>query len=259
MLGGLSVGAALGAFAALVGQVRAPEFLLLLLLVAGGLAGAFALSRQILYVGAGILALLLSLCLLTPVLRGPLNALALSQPLQKADAIVVLGGGVQCGTRSLADSSLSRLLAGLKLWRAGYAPIVTVSEQSDVFLATCPKMSAIEREVIRGLYPQNGPRVVTLDNVTTTTDEAARVRDLAKERSWKQILLVTSPSHSRRAAGIFATQLGAGGVKVISVPAPETRFDFTLPLPSDRLIGLQVVLYEWLSRVKKEVGGTPER
>ncbi|MDV6374448.1 YdcF family protein [Deinococcus arenicola] len=255
VLGGVAVGAALGVLAAFLGQVRAPEPLLLLLIVAGGLAGAFALSRRILYIGAGILALLLSLCLLTPILRGPLNALVLSQPPQKADAIVVLGGGVQCGTRALEAASLSRLLAGLKLWRAGYAPVVTVSEQSDAFSATCPKMSAIEREIIWGLYPQNGPEVVTLSNVTTTTDEAARVRDLAAARGWKQVLLVTSPSHSRRAAGIFASQ----GVSVISVPVPETRFDFTLPLPSDRLFGLQVVLYEWLSRLKKEVGGTPER
>ncbi|WP_368482877.1 YdcF family protein [Deinococcus marmoris] len=255
MLGGAAIGAALGVLAAFLGQVRAPEGLLLLLILAGGVAGVFTASRRILHVGAGTLALLISLCLLTPVLRAPLNALALSQPPQKADAIVVLGGSVQCGTSALESPSLSRLLAGLNLWRAGYAPTVTVSEQSDIFSATCPKMSVIEREIIRGLYPENGPRVVTLSNVTTTTDEAARVRDLAAARGWKQILLVTSPSHSRRAAGIFASQ----GVTVISVPAPETRFDFTLPLPSDRLYALQTVLYEWLSRIKKEVGGTPER
>ncbi|CAM3849159.1 YdcF family protein [Deinococcus frigens] len=255
MLGGAATGAALGVLAAFLGQVRAPGSLLLLLVVAGGLAGAFALSRRILQLGAGVVSLLLALCLITPVLRGPLNALTLSQPPQKADAIVILGGGVQCGTSALEAASVSRLLAGLRLWRAGYAPVVTVSEQSDVFSATCPKMSAIERETVRALYPQGGPEVVTLANVTTTRDEAARVRDLAAARGWTQILLVTSPSHSRRAAEIFASQ----GMKVISVPAPETRFDFTLPLPSDRLLALQVVLYEWLSRVKQDVGGTPER
>ncbi|MFK7603290.1 YdcF family protein [Deinococcus sp. SM5_A1] len=255
VLGGAAIGAVLSVLAAFLGEVRAPESLLLLLIVSGGLAGGFALSRRILYLGAGILSLLLSLCLLTPVLRGPLDALTLSQPVQKADAIVVLGGGVQCGTRALEGSSQTRLLAGLELWRAGYAPVVTVSEQSDVFSATCPKMSVIERKIIRGLYPQNGPQVVTLSNVTTTTDEAARVRDLAKARNWQRILLVTSPSHSRRAAGIFASQ----GVNVISVPAPETRFDSTLPLPSDRLSALRTVLYEWLSRIKERMGGTPER
>lgn len=255
LLGGAAIGAALGVLAAFLGEIRAPEILLLLLIGAGGLAGGFALSRWILHIGSGTLALLLSLCLLTPVLRGPLNALTLSEVVQKADAIVVLGGGVQCGTRALEGSSQTRLLAGLQLWRAGYAPVVTVSEQSDVFSATCPKMSVIEREIIQGLYPQNGPQVVTLRSVTTTRDEAARVRDLAAVRGWTRVLLVTSPSHSRRAAGILVSQ----GVNVVSVPAPETRFDATLPLPSDRLYGLRVVLYEWLSRIKERVGGTPER
>ncbi len=259
MLGGAAIGAALGTLAAFLGEVRAPEGLLLFLIVAGGLAAAFAVSRRILSLGAGVLALLLALCLLTPALRAPLEALTLSQPPQKADAIVILGGGVQCGTRGLESSSQTRLLAGLELWRAGYAPVVTVSEQSDLFSATCPKMSVIEREVIRALYPQGGPEVLTLRNVTTTRDEAGRVRDLARARNWQRILLVTSPSHSRRAAGIFATQLEAGGVSVVSVPAPETRFDATLPLPSDRLYALRTVLYEWLSRVKRGVGGTPER
>lgn len=259
VLGGVGIGAALGALAAFLGEVRAPDSLLLTLIVGGGLAGASTVSRRILHVGAGIVALLLALCLLTPVLRAPLNALTLSQPPQNADAIVILGGGVQCGTRGLAASSEARLLRGLELWRAGYAPAVTVSEQSDLFSATCPRISAIEREVIRGLYPQNGPEILTLANVTTTRDEAARVRDLAAARGWQRILLVTSPSHSRRAAGLFAAQLNAGGVRVSSVPAPETQFDATLPLPSDRLHALRTVLYEWLSRVKLGVGGTPER
>ncbi|WP_229723246.1 YdcF family protein [Deinococcus aerolatus] len=253
--GGAAIGAALGTLAAFLGEIRAPEGLLLLLIVAGALAGAFAVGRRILSVGAGGLALLLSLCLLTPVSRGPLNALVLAQLPQQADAIVILGGGVQCGTRTLEGSSQARLLAGLELWRAGFAPVVTVSEQSDVFSATCPKMSDIEREIIRALYPQGGPEVLTLTSVTTTRDEAARVRELAGQRNWTRILLVTSPSHSRRAAGIFAAQ----GLNVVSVPAPETRFDYTLPLPSDRLRAVQVVLYEWLSRAKQSVGGTPER
>lgn len=259
VLGGAATGAALGTLAAFLGEVRAPGSLLALLIVAGGLAGAFALSRRVLFAVAATLSLLLSLCVLTPVLRGPLNALVLAQPPQPADVIVILGGGVQCGTRTLAGSSQARLLAGLELWRAGFAPVVTVSEQSDVFSATCPKMSDIERERIRALYPQGGPEILTLTNVTTTVDEAARVRALAAQRNWTRVLLVTSPSHSRRAAGLFAGQLKGGGVNVVSVPAPETRFDFTLPLPSDRLEAVRVVLYEWLSRVKRGVGGTPQR
>ncbi|GAA5511404.1 hypothetical protein Dcar01_00113 [Deinococcus carri] len=253
---GAATGAALAVLAAYLGEVRGTVPLLLALPLAGGLAGAFPLTRWVLQIGSGVLAVLLALCLLTPVLRAPLAALTLAQPPVRADAIVVLGGGVHCGARALEASSLARLLRGLELWRAGYAPVLTVSEQSGLIgPANCVKMSELERAHIAALYPRGGPQVLTLRHVTTTRDEAARVRDLARERGWRRVLLVTSPSHSLRAARLFAAQ----GVNVVSVPAPETRFDEALLLPSDRLAVLRVLLYEGLSRVKAGVGGTPER
>lgn len=256
VLTGAALGAALAGLAAYLGEVRASVPLLLALILGGGAVGALAPARRVLVVGAGALSLLLALCLLTPVLRAPLAALTLAQPPTRADAIVVLGGGVQCGGRALASSSQARLLRGLELWRAGYAPRLTVSEQSDLLgPAGCVRLSVLERAHIAALYPAGGPEVLTLRRVTTTRDEAARVRDLARARGWRRVLLVTSPSHSRRAAALFQAQ----GVDVVSVPAPETRFDETLPLPFDRLAALQVLLYEGLSRLKAALGGTPER
>ncbi|PTA68236.1 YdcF family protein [Deinococcus arcticus] len=254
--GGGALGAALGLLAAFFGDVRAPVGLLLALVLAGTLAGAWPPAWRALRLGAGALALGLWLCLLTPVLRAPLAALTLAQGPQPADAIVVLGGGVQCGTRTLEPSSLSRLVRGLELWRAGYAPLVTVSEQSGrIGPRGCPKISTLAQAHLRALVPSPGPQVVTLANVTTTRDEAARVRDLARARGWTRVLLVTSPSHSRRAAALFRAQ----GVGVLSVPAPEIRFDETLPLPSDRLWAARILAYEGLSRLKAALGGTPER
>lgn len=256
LLTGLGIGAALAVLAAFIGEVRASAGLLLLLTAGCGLLGVYRPTRRLLQVGAALLVAGLLVCLVTPVLRGPLAALTLRDTPVKADAVVVLGGGVQCGTRALESSSLTRLVTGLKLWREGFAPVVTVSEQSGlVGEANCPKMSVLEREYIRTLYPVDGPEVLTLRNVTTTRDEAQRVSEYAKKRGWQSVLLVTSPSHSRRAAGLFASY----GLNVVSVPAPEIRFDETLPRPADRLYALRVLLYEWLSRVKFAVGGTPER
>ncbi|PNY80438.1 YdcF family protein [Deinococcus koreensis] len=256
LLGGAAIGAALGGLAAFLGEVRGSVPVLLALLLAGALAGAFPATRRALNAAATVLALALVACLLTPVLRGPLATLTLAEPPVKADAIVVLGGGVQCTAATLETSSLGRLLRGLELWRAGYAPVVTVSEQSGLLgPPDCPKMSALERRHIGALYPSGGPQVLTLPNVTTTRDEAARVRELARARGWTRVLLVTSPSHSRRAAALFRRQ----GVDVVSVPAQEFRFDQTLPLPLDRLWALRVLSYEGLSRLKAALGGTPER
>lgn len=259
-MGGAAIGCALAVLAAYLGEVRAPVPLLLALIVACAGLGTFPLSRRVLKVSAGLLSALCALCLLTPVLRAPLASLTENAAPVRADAVVVLGAGVWCGTGALEPSSLARLIRGLELWRAGLAPALTVSQQSGLIgPQDCPKISDLERAYIRGLYPNGGPSVLTLANVTTTRDEAARVRELARERGWKRVLLVTSLSHSARAARLFRTQLAPLGVVVTSVNAPETRFDTTLPLPSDRLVALRVLLYEWLSRAKATVGGTPER
>ena len=112
---GLALGAALGLLAAFLGEVRASAPLLLALLALGGLLGAFGTARRVFRVGCGLLVAVLSLTLLTPVLRGPLNALTLSQLPVPADAVVVLGGGVQCGTRALAPTSAAPAQLGLQL------------------------------------------------------------------------------------------------------------------------------------------------
>nr|WP_295814745.1 YdcF family protein [uncultured Deinococcus sp.] len=256
VLCGAAVGAALAVLAAFLGEVRASVPVLLTIVVACAVAGFFPGAWRALRWGSGVLAALLLACLLTPALRVPLSALTLAQPPARADVIVVLGGGVQCGAATLEASSMTRLDRGLELWRAGYAPVMTVSEQSGLIgPADCPKMSVLERAQITALYPQNGPQVLTLANVTTTTDEAARVRDFARQRGWTRVLLVTTPSHSRRAAALFARH----GLTVISVPAREVRYDTTLPTPLDRLWAVRVLAYEGLSRVKQALGGTPER
>lgn len=253
---GLALGAALGIAATFLGEVRATPGLLLGLLGVGALAGLFRPLRLGLTAGMGAMALLTAFCLMTPVLRGPLSALIVSQPPVKADAIVVLGAGVQCGTNTPNGSGLSRLVHGLTLWRDGYAPVLTVSEQSGLIgEKDCPKISALQNAQITALYGKNGPPTLTLSNVTTTRDEAARVRDLARQRGWTRVLLVTSPWHSRRAQALFRGY----GVTAVSVPSQETGFDLTLPTPGDRLAALRVMLYEGLSRVKAALGGTPEK
>ncbi|MFB9994362.1 YdcF family protein [Deinococcus oregonensis] len=260
MLSGAAIGCALAVLAAYLGEIRAPVLLLLLCILACAGLGAFRFPRRVLNVGTGLLAALCALCLLTPVLRAPLAGLTENAEPVQADAVVVLGAGVWCGTGALEPSSLARLIRGLELWRAGRVPTVTVSQQSGLIgPKSCPKLSQLERDYIGGLYPLKGPEVLALANVTTTRDEAARVRELARVRGWTRVLLVTSPSHSARAARLFRTQLAPLGVAVVSVNAPETRFDTTLPLPSDRLAALRVLLYEGISRVKAGVGRTPER
>ena len=64
---------------------------------------------------------------------------------------------------------------------------------------------------------------------------------LFRERGWRKLLLVTSPTHSRRAAATFERE----GVSVVSSPSMETRFDLeNLTRTDDRLFAFGAVLHE---------------
>ena len=48
--------------------------------------------------------------------------------------------------------------------------------------------------------------LLSVSPVRSTRDEALLVGQLAKERGWKSVLLVTSPTHSRRAPLLCCTR-----------------------------------------------------
>lgn len=243
------VGMGYAALAAFLGGVRATPLVLGLIVLACALCGLHVLARRLVFLGSAVVALVLAAALFTPMLRPVLNALVLSEAPRRADAIVVLGAGVNCGDGTLDASSNARLLRALELWRAGFAPVLTVSEQSYVFNPpSCPRISTLAANQIRALYPREreAPRVLVLSRVTTTRDEADRVAAFARERGWDRVLIVTSPTHSRRATLLMRSV----GVNAVSVPAWEPTFDTALPLPADRIMALRLVVYEGLSRLK---------
>lgn len=253
---GVSACVALAGFVAgsvaFLGEVRSPVPVVLgafVLVCACGYVPAArrALQGMLVVVSVGLLVVL---C--TPVLRPALTALEERNAPTRADAIVILGGGIHCGSGDLGADSAARLQRGLALWQAGFAGTITVSEQADGLGAgACPLVSERSERLARALFGEDGPDVRVLRNVRDTRDEAERVRALARALGWRRVLLVTSPSHSRRAA----TLLRERGVAVTSVPAEEPRYDVSLRLPSDRLSALRVLLYEWFSRAKAALRG----
>ncbi|GHG05757.1 hypothetical protein GCM10017783_17940 [Deinococcus piscis] len=244
---GLLAGALLAAAGVSIGY-RGFGWLGALLLV--GLSPLLALwppGRAALWTGLGALALLYAAALFTPLVPRTLSALTEAQAPAPADAIIVLGGGLSCAEGTLEPASAARLSRGLDLWRAGYADTLVFSSQSDVLTPPeCPRMSDLQAAQVRRWF-DSPPRILTLQNVTDTADEARRAARLEAEHSWTRVLLVTSPSHSARAAALFRRELKA---EVRSVPAEEWRFSLSGETAQGRLAGLNVVLYEGLSRVK---------
>jgi uncharacterized SAM-binding protein YcdF (DUF218 family) len=157
----------------------------------------------------------------------------------KAEAIVVLGGGVSSEGIPLRASA-ERAQKGAQLWKAGYAPLVLVSGGYTVTGARAEAESMAI--VLAGLgVPQ---KAVILESASLNTfDNAVESRKLLAKRNLRQILLVTSRTHLLRSTLIFQKQ----GMKVTPIPAEQQPFemDWNLGPSWERAQSLQGTLNEY--------------
>ena len=152
----------------------------------------------------------------------------------QADAVFVLASRVQ-DDGDLTSTALSRLVHALELLGQDKAPRLVLSELPPPYAACAPAARTLMAHL--GLKHE----LLTVGPVRSTRDEALSVAKLFRERGWRRILLVTSPTHTRRAAGAFERE----GLEVVSSPAPEARFDLErLSEPDDRLFAFGTLLHE---------------
>jgi uncharacterized SAM-binding protein YcdF (DUF218 family) len=236
----------------LINDELSPRSLLLLWLL-GTLLGFTALSFRLLVAIAALVALFIATLLFTPLLPHSVQALVMSETPHPADLIVILGGGMQCGTGDLEASSLARLEKGLELWKAGYAPRITLSDVDGEIFGdqACPSLGYEAQQRVQALYGAGSPEIVMLPRMRNTRTEALATATVAQARGWHRILLVTTPTHSRRALAAFKKL----GLDVTSVPSSEPRFDMTLRLPIDRLRALAAVSREYLGLLMYRLRG----
>jgi uncharacterized SAM-binding protein YcdF (DUF218 family) len=166
---------------------------------------------------APIVALLGALWLVvafTPLTHWMANELPRRDPLRKADAVFVLSSGLQ-GDGEFSISSMPRLVRGLELIGEGWAPRLILAE------LTMPKPRY--KEAASKLIDSLGMEIeiLVVGPVRNTHDEAVAVAELCRKHDFQHILVVTSPSHTRRAAGA----LEAAGISVTSVPSQQIDFD----------------------------------
>jgi uncharacterized SAM-binding protein YcdF (DUF218 family) len=222
------------------------------LVIAGGLLGLHPVSRRVFFGLIGATSVLIAVTIFTPAVGALEGWLDVSERPQNADVIVILGGGIQCASNELASNSLARLVRGLELWRQGFAPRVTVSEAGTTMIGpSCGNESTIFRRTIGRLYPDGGPEIITLPKVKTTRDEAEQTAKFAKARGWKRVLVVTSPTHTRRARATFRDV----GITAIMVSSSEPRYDTGFRLPSDRLLSLEAIARELAGLLKYGANG----
>ena len=137
---------------------------------------------------------------------------AREDPLQKADAILVLSG-----------TPMRRPLEAADLYSAGYSPRIVLSreppEGGESALATRGIPFAGDMTRIQDVFQQLGiPREAVLvpDRIhTSTAAEAITLRELATARGWRRVIVITSTYHLRRAGFAFRRELRGSGVEVL--------------------------------------------
>lgn len=130
--------------------------------------------------------------------------------LQNSDAIVAISGG---------DTN-SRAAEAIKLYKAGYAPTLIFSG------AALDQSSPSNAQAMEDLALAQGVPAshILLDEASqNTAQNASQVATLAHARGYKQIILVTSPYHQRRAAITFHHALGSS-IVIINHSAPDATW-----------------------------------
>ena len=137
--------------------------------------------------------------------------LVVEDPLDKADAIVVLGG-----------TMYERPLEAVDLYNAGYAPkIFLIREIPDwgerlLLERHIPIVRAVDIQ-IETLVKLGIPRdaIDVIEPSDNTAEEACHVRDMVAARKMSRVIIVTSMQHTRRARLVMRRRLTPVGAHVI--------------------------------------------
>src|SRR5947199_9705537 len=126
-----------------------------------------------------------------PILRFAAEMWIVEDPLDKADALIVLGDDNFYADRSTRAA---------QLFREGKAPVIVASGRRLRPMAGIAEL--MEHDLVERGVPKD--RIVRLaHDADNTREEAEALRKLAAERKWHSVIVVTSNYHTRRARYVF--------------------------------------------------------
>lgn len=157
------------------------------------------------------------------------------------DAVAVLSADV-LSDGLVARNGIDRLLAGAEWARRLDRPLVL----SAIRDPGQPRTASSEADQRRLAALAGVAAVYVVDSVHVTRDEAVREAALARRMGWRRLLVVTSPSHSRRACAAYER----AGLLVTCAPSPARGYAlggaYPLDGASERVGAFRDWLYEAL-------------
>ncbi|HSC77828.1 MAG TPA: YdcF family protein, partial [Candidatus Acidoferrales bacterium] len=148
-----------------------------------------------------------------PLLRAVAAAWIADDPLEKAQAIVVLGGDSRAG---------DRLRHAVQLYRAGWAPRIVLSGAAFRTYFNESELMAHEAKRL-GVPPEH--LIIASGTADSTLEEALGLRAVLAKHDFRKVIVVTSNFHTRRTRTIFRSVYRPLGTRVIVSAAPDRRFD----------------------------------
>jgi len=151
-----------------------------------------------------------------PLLTGLAKAWVINDPATKADAIVILGGGLE-----------NRPFAAAKLFHAGVAPMILYMDvQPDPVeaLGLLPTEKEITRRILRSKDVPAAALLAIGTNVASTFDESRAVRAWVRQTRASAIVITTDLFHTRRARWIFRHELRDTPAKISIVAVDPIRY-----------------------------------
>jgi uncharacterized SAM-binding protein YcdF (DUF218 family) len=193
----------------------------------------------------GAAAIALYAAAFTPLPNVLTQAFGVAPRLERADAIVVLGGGVRPdGTLSL--TSLVRVVRGLVLYGEAAAPTIVFSGAEEMGTTTTVAEAATEMARDLGV-----PRTAVLADGRgrTTREEADVLGPLLRANGIRRILLVTGGLHLRRAVPLFERR------GFVVLPAPADVVSLSTRVPEERLLLLKTLAEEFAAGAYYRLAG----
>ena len=138
--------------------------------------------------------------------------LIIDEPLEPADAILVMAG-----PRTV------RWIEGVELYREGVAPNIIISpgivEQTEIELRRRGIDFPAEADLVKNAMvqlgvPETALTIIPATWMDNTADEALATEQLALQRGWTSIIVVTSKYHTRRTRFAFRREFSDTGIRV---------------------------------------------